>query len=179
MELAHSCYELLILSICCGPTALHNEHLAFLVSFSLVFKTRKATDRRLERWLRTLVPLLDDSGSTSAPTSVGSQLPVTSVLGYLKPSSGFQEHAHTYTCINNKVILRFISCVWVFSLLVCLCTTYVPGAHRKTKRVLCYPGTRITDSTMWVLGINPDCLEEQPVCLTTELSLQSLKQIFI
>ena len=58
----------------------------------------------------------------------------------------------------------------------CLCTMYAPGAHRVQKEGVRSPGTGITDGCepphgCWKLNLGP--LEEQPVFLTSEPSLQS------
>lgn len=53
-------------------------------------------------------------------------------------------------------------CIWIFCLYVCMCTVCMFSAYRNQKRV--------SDALeLWVLGVG---LEEQPVLLTTEPSLQ-------
>lgn len=69
-------------------------------------------------------------------------------------------------CILCKTVI-FI-CVWALSLQACLCTMYMYVWYLKRPGVRS-PGIGIT---MWVLGIKVGPLEEQPVRLTPEPSLQ-------
>lgn len=65
-------------------------------------------------------------------------------------------------------------------LLVCLCTSYVPGASGGQKRELDSLEPELLDLQtngschVGVGNLNPGSLQEQPVLLTTEAFLQSL-----
>lgn len=66
----------------------------------------------------------------------------------------------------------------MFCLSVYVCTTCVPGAQRGQKRVHWNPGAGVTDSyeplcVCWELNFDP--LQEQPVLLTTDLSLHTCR----
>ena len=54
----------------------------------------------------------------------------------------------------------------------CLCTTWILGAHRGQKRAMDSPGH--CEQPCWSWESNPNSLEEQPVLLPTEPSLQNI-----
>ena len=70
--------------------------------------------------------------------------------------------------------MYLILCVWVFGLHVCLCTIFMLKPT-EVRREIRSPGTRSTDGCEPPHGYwdsSPGPLEEQPVPLTTEPSLQ-------
>lgn len=81
------------------------------------------------------------------------------------------------TFIFPKDLVIFISRAWVFCLQVCLCTTCTSDVHTGQKRVSDPSRPGVTEGCELPCGcweLNPGPLQEQPVLLATEPSLQPL-----
>lgn len=90
---------------------------SIIITPKLIMRMNVYVTRETAQWLSVLTVLREDLSLFPAPTSEGSQLPVTTVLGDLMPSSGLlgylysraQAHAHTYNFkIYFKIFLKII-----------------------------------------------------------------------
>lgn len=116
----------------------------------------------------TFIQLLSVRLSRSTPSRMTHKTPIFDIF--------------SWSCKFSSWFLFSFFYVFVFNLQVCLCTTYITVIHREKKRMedVRLPVSGITDGhetlcRYWKLNLGS--LEEKPVILTSENSLQPIKPI--